>query len=320
MTNHSSTPFLSRTDLDAEDLYPIREVSRLTGVNPVTLRAWERRYGLLVPHRTESGHRLYSMADIDRVRAVTAWIERGVTVSKVATIIDREAVPQARSPGSDIHPDTTDSSDYQPWQNRLVEVVSQFDIRELERVYGQIFASFPLPVVFAEIVLPVWRRYREAHLGSDGSGHWTFLDTFLRGKIFQRLGYMRADVPLVLLINLPGPQEELESLVVALSIAAADADVAFVPQSFPLTEIAIMAERSRCAAVVLLSERTVDTDMLARHLPRLEQALECPLGIAGKICEIQTPQLEQAGLVCLGDATQALTARVRALLAGRLDA
>lgn len=49
-----------------EQLFPIREVSRLTGVNPVTLRAWERRYGLIQPARTESGHRLYSMTDIER--------------------------------------------------------------------------------------------------------------------------------------------------------------------------------------------------------------------------------------------------------------
>ncbi|WVM92383.1 MerR family transcriptional regulator [Halopseudomonas pachastrellae] len=73
-----------------QTLYPIREVSRLTGVNPITLRAWERRYGLLVPHRTDGGHRLYSLQDIERVRSVTQWIARGVPVSKVAGILDRE--------------------------------------------------------------------------------------------------------------------------------------------------------------------------------------------------------------------------------------
>ena len=53
-----------------EDLFPIREVARLTGVNPVTLRAWERRYGLIQPVRTDSGHRLYSPTDVDTVRSV----------------------------------------------------------------------------------------------------------------------------------------------------------------------------------------------------------------------------------------------------------
>jgi hypothetical protein len=59
---------LASQSLNQEELFPIREVSRLTGVNPVTLRAWERRYGLIQPTRTESGHRLYSLADIDAVQ------------------------------------------------------------------------------------------------------------------------------------------------------------------------------------------------------------------------------------------------------------
>lgn len=41
------------TSLIREELFPIREVARLTGVNPVTLRAWERRYGLIQPMRTD---------------------------------------------------------------------------------------------------------------------------------------------------------------------------------------------------------------------------------------------------------------------------
>ena len=54
------------TDAEPADaLYPIRTVSTLTGVHPVTLRAWERRYGLIRPHRTPKGHRLYTRADVD---------------------------------------------------------------------------------------------------------------------------------------------------------------------------------------------------------------------------------------------------------------
>src|SRR4051812_36026391 len=73
--------------LERAELFPIREVARLTGVNPVTLRAWERRYGLIQPTRTESGHRLYSMSEIERIRSIVDWIDRGVAVSKVGKIL-----------------------------------------------------------------------------------------------------------------------------------------------------------------------------------------------------------------------------------------
>lgn len=49
---------------------PIREVARQTGVNAVTLRAWERRYGLIVPQRTPKGHRLFSDIHVQRIHAI----------------------------------------------------------------------------------------------------------------------------------------------------------------------------------------------------------------------------------------------------------
>ena len=72
-------------------LYPIRTVSRRTGVPSVTLRAWERRYRLITPTRTEKGHRLYTEADIERVRQVLALIEQGVGVGQVGPFLARAA-------------------------------------------------------------------------------------------------------------------------------------------------------------------------------------------------------------------------------------
>ena len=47
--------------------YPIRAVSKLTGIAIDTLRAWERRYGAVTPVRDSRG-RLYSDADVARLR------------------------------------------------------------------------------------------------------------------------------------------------------------------------------------------------------------------------------------------------------------
>lgn len=319
MTDQSPGAAPPGTDLDLHDLYPIREVSRLTGVNPVTLRAWERRYGLLSPHRTESGHRLYSMADIERVRAVTAWIDRGVAVSKVATIIDRQvsqARPSAEIPAAAVVVDDAAAS-AEPWKARLVAAVNAFDIEELDRIHGQLHAAFPLPVVYAEVLLPVWRQY----LGQSEppSVHWQFLDSFLRERAFQRLGYLRRGQPRVLLASLPGPQRELEVLVAAVGIASVDAQVILVPAPASLADVQYLAERCQCDAVVLYGEKVLDTATLTRHLPRLEQALECPLAVLGSLCEIQLDQLERARVICLGGVHQPFGSHLKTLLDGRLD-
>src|SRR5471032_1496457 len=102
--------------LGREELFPIREVARLTGVNPVTLRAWERRYGLIQPTRTESGHRLYSMADIEKVRSILGWIDRGVAVSKVGKILAKTEPLKALS---HIIPNELVLEDYAQWQQQV---------------------------------------------------------------------------------------------------------------------------------------------------------------------------------------------------------
>src|SRR5690606_32777803 len=68
-------------------LYTIGEVAQLCDVNPVTLRAWQRRYDLLTPQRTDGGHRLFNDADIDRIREIKRWIDSGVQVGKVKTLL-----------------------------------------------------------------------------------------------------------------------------------------------------------------------------------------------------------------------------------------
>ena len=64
---------------------PIRTIASLTGVSAVTLRAWERRYGLVRPSRTPKGHRLYSHQHVERIRRVLALVERGCRSAACAT-------------------------------------------------------------------------------------------------------------------------------------------------------------------------------------------------------------------------------------------
>lgn len=75
-------------------LYTIGEVALLCDINPVTLRAWQRRYGLVKPQRTDGGHRLFNDDDIDRIREIKRWIDTGVQVSKVKALLSEGTTGQ----------------------------------------------------------------------------------------------------------------------------------------------------------------------------------------------------------------------------------
>jgi DNA-binding transcriptional MerR regulator len=77
----------------------IGEVARRTGMTVPTLRAWERRYGLLVPVRTAGGHRRYSEEDVRRVLTVLEFVRRGWAVGAAARqVAGRRSTPSAARP------------------------------------------------------------------------------------------------------------------------------------------------------------------------------------------------------------------------------
>jgi DNA-binding transcriptional MerR regulator len=307
---------LDSSALKQEELFPIREVSRLTGVNPVTLRAWERRYGLIRPTRTESGHRLYSQADIESVRSILAWIERGVSVSKVGKILAKNI--STRSASTPVYEEVT-SGEWAQWQAQLRRAISAFDDVRLDRLYGQVFSSYPLPVVFQDILMPLWQELllRQDEFGQ--ASEWLFFDTFLRARTLQRLQVFRTQVEArVLLAALPGHCRELELLVTGLLLSSSEVSVSVLGVGQPLEELALVCERMQPQALVLFTNLPPSDD-LPRVLARLALALDCPLVLAGDGAELAEDSLSGSPIACLGNEGRLMQRRLQQFLAGHLD-
>jgi DNA-binding transcriptional MerR regulator len=66
-----------------EPVYNIKAISHLVGLLPVTLRAWERRYGLPKPSRGVQGYRYYSEYDLKTLLWVKKQMEFGLSISRV---------------------------------------------------------------------------------------------------------------------------------------------------------------------------------------------------------------------------------------------
>src|SRR3954468_20227311 len=66
--------------------YPVRLVASRTGLSPHVLRAWERRYGVVNPTRSEGGQRLYSDLDIERLLRLRRLAERGHSIGRIGTL------------------------------------------------------------------------------------------------------------------------------------------------------------------------------------------------------------------------------------------
>jgi hypothetical protein len=96
----------SRAPAPAAILHPIQIVTRRTGLSADVLRVWEKRYGVVTPLRSTSGRRLYSDADIERLRLLVQATGRGRAIGQVAALstpalvalLDDEAPPPPPTP------------------------------------------------------------------------------------------------------------------------------------------------------------------------------------------------------------------------------
>ena len=160
--------------IDQNALYPIREVARLTGVNPITLRAWERRYNLIEPVRTESGHRLYTQEHIDFLHETLRLMEEGIPISRIQAVIS-EASPRQTHTSA-----VTPSSDKShALLEKIVQAAGQLQVQALERLLDRVFADYslnPLRILLAEV---------DAHLQQQDNSAVSLV--FWRSSMLRRI-------------------------------------------------------------------------------------------------------------------------------------
>jgi len=161
--------------MPSEALLPIGELARRTGVNPVTLRAWERRYGLLKPQRTAKGHRLYPQEQVERVEAILTWLQRGASVGQVRELLDKPT-------------NTPPKGDWQTRQFQLIEAIASLSQRTLDQQLNQAMALYPAVTLCEQLLLPLldlldlrWRNYFNARLEQ------VFFHSWLRSKLGARV-------------------------------------------------------------------------------------------------------------------------------------
>lgn len=258
--------------LTVDGLYPIRTATALTGVNPVTLRAWERRYGLIRPQRTPKGHRLYTEADIARIKRILELLEQGIPISRTREVLDREAGSGDPAVTATAPPGET------PWPRyraQLCEAVAALDALAMDRAYNEALALYPLDMVGRELLLPLLDDYREgAAAGGEPQLQAHFLEAYLRHRLGARFHQQlpRARGPAVLTACLPGEVCEIPTLFFALCAVEHGYRVVYTGRPLPLQAVAGAARRKGLAATLLYGDCRADPGGLHAVLSRLPEA------------------------------------------------
>lgn len=292
------------------ELFPIRTVSSLTGVNSITLRAWERRYGLIRPVRTPTGHRLYRREEIDLIHRVVALLDKGISISQVQRALER------RTDGET----ALVAPEEQRWageRRRLLTAVIRFDEDTLDDVYNEALALSSIEHVTHRLLIPLLEELDRRSANAEGVlAEKRFFSVFLRNKLGARLHHRGRgnSGPRFLSATLPGEQEDLEVLLFALTAREYGLRPVVLGAHTPLVDLKTPASRTQCAAIVLSGSSDNEPELLAEQVAALVHSVMVPVFVSGLTSIRQRDRLVAAGAVPLGNDLKAGAKRVLGVL------
>jgi MerR family transcriptional regulator, light-induced transcriptional regulator len=222
-------------------LLRIGELSRRSGVSPELLRAWERRYQLLRPARSQGGLRLHSLEDLERVRLMQQHLARGLAAAEAAAL----SAEQPAASGAETLLARA--------KNELADALGEFDEPRAHALLDSLLAAATIDTVLATVVMPYLRELGERWERGDASvAQEHFASAVLRGRLLGLArGSGRGLGPPILLACAPGEQHDLGLIAFGLALRGRGWRVLYLGADTPLTSVADAAHASAAVFVVV---------------------------------------------------------------------
>lgn len=287
--------------------YPIRVVSNETGVNAITLRAWERRYGLITPKRTEKGHRLYTEDDIRLIKQVVALLNRGIPISQARAMLDHSQAGVA-SITSQPQP-----SQWHQYREQLTQAVNEFDDAQLASIFDEVSQFFPIDIALRFLLMPIYNHLTENVTQALGVARLRFYAGFLQARLAWRLAEPSDDHhgSSILVANCSN-DDEISLLLMAILVKQLGLRPVWFSGWLSCEHSAeLMQQQGWQAALIQLPNNPSDQHLL--QLGHLIRETGKPIFVLGQPTSFNE-RLRKLGAISLGDDLQQSALNVRDLL------
>jgi DNA-binding transcriptional MerR regulator len=292
--------------------HPIAVAARRTGLSKDVLRVWESRHGVVTPERTDTGRRLYSDGDVERLALLRQATTGGWSIGQIAdlsiqdlqTLVEEdrlaavaEAAEVSTTPGASSRADS--------YVTESLAAVDEQDSARLRNLLDRAAFELPVAAFTQEVVSPVLRRIGDLwHDRQLDSGQEHVASAVIRAALANVLASIRpADsAPRMVVTSPAGDVHELGAMLAAIASAAEGWQVTYLGADLPAAAIASTVRR-RGARVVALSLIYPENDP----------------GIANQLYNLRELLDEDVGILVGGAAAASYDAVVEAIGAERID-
>jgi MerR family transcriptional regulator, light-induced transcriptional regulator len=245
--------------MDSDGVLRIGELSKRSGVSPELLRAWERRYGLLRPVRSAGGLRLYTPADVERVRVMRQHLADGLAAAEAAALALRAGVGDEGAPMA-LRPDAVRAD--------LADALDRYDEPRAQAILDRLLAVVTVDTLLSEVVLPYLGELGERWLRGDASvAQEHFASSVVRGRLLGLArGWGLGLGPTALLACLPGEQHDLGLIAFGLALRSRGWRVVYLGSDSPIETVEEATRQLDPSLVVLTA---VSRERVEPVLPQL---------------------------------------------------
>ena len=267
-------------DFSEAPKHTIKKVSLQTGIPPVTLRAWERRYQILSPGRSANKYRLYSDRDVATLRwlkgQVAAGINISTAISKFNKMVASGTYPEVLPIDADIE-SLAISPSPDKFSRELYLALLHHDEIEADYILREVFSLFDLKSSLIHVITPCLVDIGEAwYRGEIRITTEHFATAFIRGKLLgllQAYPYQR-NATFIMLGGAPNEQHEIGALMLAVLLRSNGYRVEFLGPDLPLDDLVEHARFEKPFMIILTAstrEAALELKFMQDKLRKLHQ-------------------------------------------------
>ena len=267
--------------------YPIKVVSQMTGLSVHVIRAWEKRYNVVEPDRTDTNRRLYSEREIEKLKLLNDAVHQGhniggianLSVEELKALLKKDNTDHSKFTGTIVKSETDKS--VQEILAECISAIKGYNAQELESILLNASTKFTQPILIEELIVPLVYRVGDMwHEGEIRVANEHLASSVIRSFMFNLLeSYSINDSAPVMVSATPrGQEHELGALIAGVVAASSGWKVIYLGSSLPAEEIGAVVSHLNAKVVALSIVYPNDDPHLKREILKLQQLL--PSGVS----------------------------------------
>lgn len=260
------------------DRYTINNVEQLTGIKAHSLRAWEKRYKSLIPHRTETNIRFYDDQQVRKLLNIATLMPHGYKISRLMAMTDEtiNALILDLEQATTVNDHTTGLQ-----VNNLVAAMLSFDEQMFDKALSNAIIRLGLFDAIVNIVYPFLRKTGilwSTDNATPAQEH--FASNLLRRKLQAAIDGLRypakRDSNFILFLP-PGEQHEIGLLLSDYMIRSKDKPTVYLGQDLPYASLKAAMEKIAPTHLLTFFTKGADTTTHLKQLSQLMHRKHCVL-------------------------------------------